>query len=346
MQTVFKTVGTVVLVWAVIAVVNPCCRSDVFAQSAVAKKVSPVKQAEMTGYWHSRIDAVLNIKLWRVGEHVVTVKATMASLLVVLLGILLSKYLSWLIGSRFLKRTNLDENGISITQKAIFYFLLLSVFVFAFRLLRIPLTAFAFMGGALAIGLGFGAQTILSNFISGFIIMAERPIRIGDLIEIDATFATVEEIGFRCTRIRTADNVHILVPNSKFLDQNIVNWTLSDKQIRAKVSVGVIYGSSVQTVKRLLLKTAAGHPDVRKDPEPYVRFTEFGDNALIFDLYFWVSMVNLYERKRISSEIRFHIDELFREAGIVIAFPQRDVHLDTLKPLDVRIVKPPEEREK
>lgn len=344
MQTVFKAVSTVVLVWAVLAAVNPFDRADVFAQSAVSKTAHPAK-IEMTDFLDSRIHAILNIELWRIGEHVVTVKATVASLLVILLGILLSKYLSWLIGSRLLRRTKLDENGISITQKAVFYFLLLSVFVFAFRILSIPLTAFAFMGGALAIGLGFGAQTILSNLISGFIIMAERPIRIGDLIEVDGTFATVEEIGVRCTRIRTANNVHILVPNSKFLDQNITNWTLSDKQVRAMVSVGVVYGSPVREVERLLLKTAREHPDVRKDPGPYVRFSEFGDNALIFDLYFWVSMVNLYERKRIASELRFHIDELFNDAGIIIAFPQRDVHLDTMKPLEIRVVEPAEKKQ-
>ena len=201
-----------------------------------------------------------------------------------------------------------------------------------------PLTAFAFLGGALAIGVGFGTQTIMSNFISGFILLAERPIRVGDLIELDDKRATVEEVGVRCTRIRTPDNVHILVPNSKFLDQSIINWTLSDKRVRVKVIVGVLYGSPVRDVERLLLEAAAKHVDVKKHPEPYVRFSDFGDNALIFALYFWVDMINITERLRISSDLRFYIDEHFRNAGIVIAFPQRDVHLDTLKPLDVRIM--------
>jgi small-conductance mechanosensitive channel len=123
-----------------------------------------------------------------------------------------------------------------------------------------------------------------------------------------------------------------------FLDQSIINWTLSDKQVRVKITVGVVYGSPVDEVRKLLLEAASKHNDVNKNPEPYVRFSDFGDNALIFDLYFYISLINLNERKRISSDIRFHIDDLFRNAGIIIAFPQRDVHLDTLKPLDVRIL--------
>jgi small-conductance mechanosensitive channel len=99
-----------------------------------------------------------------------------------------------------------------------------------------------------------------------------------------------------------------------------------------------VYGSPVREVERILLQAANEHQDIKKDPQPYVRFNDFGDNALIFDLYFWITMVNLFERKRIASDIRFYADEHFREAGIVIAFPQRDVHLDTLKPLDIRVV--------
>jgi potassium efflux system protein len=287
---------------------------------------------------------IWKLELWSIDNHVVTVKKVVSSVLILLLGILLIKSISWLIKKRLSSYPCINENTASLIQKIIYYFLVVFVLLFALRILNIPLTAFTFLGGALAIGIGFGTQTLMSNFISGFILLAERPIRVGDLIELEGTRATVEEVGARCTRVKTADNIHILVPNSKFLDQNIINWTLSDKSIRVKITVGVLYGSPVREVERLLLDSAKKHEDVHKNPEVYVRFSDFGDNALIFNLYFWVSMNNIFERLRISSDIRFSIDESFRSAGIVIAFPQRDIHLDTLKPLDIRILEQQKEK--
>ena len=284
------------------------------------------------------IKEFLNFELWSIEGHTITLKKVITTLLIIILGIILAKSICWLIRKRLSAISRIDENTSSIIQKIIYYFLLVFVLLFGLRVLNIPLTAFTFLGGALAIGVGFGTQTIMSNFISGFIIMAERPIRVGDLSQLENSFATVEEVGVRCTRIRTADNFHILVPNSKFLDQSIINWTLSDKQIRVVITVGVVYGSPVHDVRKLLLEAASKHNDVNKNPAPYVRFSDFGDNSLVFELYFWVNMINLYERKRITSDIRFHIDDLFRNSGIVIAFPQRDIQLDTLNPLDVRIL--------
>jgi small-conductance mechanosensitive channel len=281
---------------------------------------------------------ISNFELWSIDGQVVTVKKAVSSLLIILLGFLIIKSITLLISKRLKSSTRINENTASIIQKIVYYFLIVFVVLFALRILNIPLTAFTFLGGALAIGVGFGTQTLMNNFISGFILLAERPIRVGDLIELDGSRATVEEVGARCTRVKTADNIHILVPNSKFLEQDIINWTLSDKKIRVKITVGVLYGSPVREVERLLLDSAKKHGDVHKNPEPYVRFSDFGDNALIFNLYFWVSMNNIFERLRISSDIRFSIDESFRSAGIVIAFPQRDLHLDTLKPLDIRIM--------
>jgi potassium efflux system protein len=233
----------------------------------------------------------------------------------------------------------MKETTTAAVEKIINYFIVFLIVLFALRVVNIPLTLFTFLGGAVAIGVGFGAQNLINNFISGFIVMAEQPIKIGDLVEIEGTFAMVEEIGARCTRIRTGANVHILVPNSSFLEKNIINWTLSDKEVRAKVTVGVIYGSPVREVERLMLQVADEHNRVKKSPKPFVLFNEFGDNALIFDLYFWISMSRIMDRRIIESDLRFHIDTLFREAGIVIAFPQRDVHLDIQKPLKFRMIK-------
>jgi len=286
----------------------------------------------------SRLSEILDTTLFTIDEHGVRIKQLLMALFVFVAGLLLLKQGIRLFQKRVLPKTTLKSNEAVALTKIIYYFGILIILLFCMRLVHLPITAFAFLGGALAIGVGFGAQNLLNNFISGFIIMAERPIRLGDLIEIEGSFARVEDIGPRCTRIRTGDNIHILVPNSSFLEKNIVNWTLSDKQVRAHVTVGVMYGSPVREVERLLIKTASENEKVDRKPEPFVLFRDFGDNALIFSLYFWMSMETMTERLLLESSIRFHIDDLFREAGIVIAFPQRDIHLDTSRPLDIKFV--------
>ncbi len=286
-----------------------------------------------------KIKNIWNLELWVIDEHGVTVNKLVVALIILIIGFIFVKriILFWVRG--FLARVHMKETTTAAVEKIINYIVVLLIILLALRVVNIPLTLFTFLGGAVAIGVGFGAQNLLNNFISGFIVMAEQPIKIGDLIEIEGTFAMVEEIGARCTRIRTGGNVQILVPNSSFLEKNIINWTLSDKEVRAQVTLGVIYGSPVREVERLMLQVADEHSRVRKAPKPFVLFNDFGDNSLIFDLYFWISMNRIMDRRIIESDIRFHIDELFREAGIVIAFPQRDVHLDTQKPLEFRLVK-------
>jgi len=214
----------------------------------------------------------------------------------------------------------------------------LLILLFALCIVNIPIAAFALLGGAVAVGVGFGAQNLINNFISGFIIMGERPINIGDLIEVEGILGKVEEVGARCTRIRTGENINILVPNSSFLEKNIINWTLSDKKLRTCVTVGVVYGSPVDDVKRLLVQAVNETDKILKKPEPFVLFNDFGDNALIFGVYFWISVRRNLERRMIESSIRFRIDELFRAADIVIAFPQRDMHLDTQKSLEIQLL--------
>lgn len=204
-------------------------------------------------------------------------------------------------------------------------------------MLHIPITAMAFATGAIAIGVGFGAQAIINNFISGWILMSERPVRIGDFIEIEGSKGVVERIGNRSTRIRRVDGVHLLVPNSKLLEQTVINWTLVDHKIRTRVGVRVAYGSPVRQVESILLQAIKEHPSVNATPAPNIVFEEFGDSALLFDCYFWVEVKRESELRNIRSDIRFRIDELFHEHGIVIAFPQRDLHLDTGRPLEVRL---------
>jgi len=285
-----------------------------------------------------RLLSVWNFELWAIGEQSVTVKKLFSALLILVIGIIAVKYSIRLMRKRLLPRVSLEAGAAAAFEKIFYYFSILVIVLVALRMVNIPLTAFTFLGGAIAIGVGFGAQNLINNFISGFIIMAERPIKIGDLIEIEQNFAIVEEIGARCTRIRTGANVHILVPNSSFLEKNITNWTLSDKMVRAHVTAGVVYGSPVEEVERLLMKAAREHKRVLRDPEPFVLFNDFGNSALLFDVYFWLSMTRIMERRIIESDIRFSIDGLFRKAGIVIAFPQLDVHFDENTPLQLKMM--------
>jgi len=192
----------------------------------------------------------------------------------------------------------------------------------------VPLGAFAFVSGAVAIGVGFGAQNIINNFISGWILMWEKPIRIGDFLELGDVMGNVETINTRSTLIRRTDGVHMLIPNSHLLENTVVNWTLVDKLARGQVRVGVAYGSPVKLVADLISQAVNSHDFILKDPEPLVIFEDFGDSALIFDTFFWVSTVGERGLRVIKSEIRFKIEELFNQNDIVIAFPQRDIHID------------------
>ncbi|ATC93760.1 mechanosensitive ion channel family protein [Pseudoalteromonas tunicata] len=196
------------------------------------------------------------------------------------------------------------------------------------EILKIPLTAFAFVSGAVAIGVGFGAQNIINNFISGWILMWERPIRIGDFLEVGDTKGMVESINTRSTLIRRSDGVHMLVPNSHLLENTVINWTLIDKNARSFVRVGVAYGSDALLVAQLIRQVLSERKEILTQPASNVLFEDFGDNALIFDAIFWVCANSEADIRQMRSDIRFRIYELFNQHNIVIAYPQRDVHID------------------
>ena len=168
--------------------------------------------------------------------------------------------------------------------------------------------------------------------------MSERPVRIGDFVEVGGSQGTVELIGVRSTQIRRVDGVHMLVPNSAILENTVVNWTLIDDQIRTMVRVGVAYGSPVRVVEKLIYQALDEHEGVNEEPKPSVIFDDFGDNALVFEAYFWANASGERELRRIRSDLRFRIAELFAENDIVVAFPQRDVHVDMQRPLQVEMV--------
>jgi potassium-dependent mechanosensitive channel len=210
--------------------------------------------------------------------------------------------------------------------------------ILSMMVVKIPLTIFAFMGGALAIGAGFGMQNLLKNLISGLMLLFERPFRPGDVVEVGGIRGRIMDIGVRSSHILDANGIETLIPNSTFIEQNVTNWTLSSKSVRIVINVGIAYGSPVKEVNILLLEVADRHGLVLKEPVPQVLFEDFGSDALIFGLYVWVIINPDISWKTIASDLRYMISKTLAENGIVIAFPQRDIHLDTSRPLEVRVL--------
>ena len=261
-------------------------------------------------------------------DRPITPGKILIALAVFAIGYLFARFMMRILARRFFPRLGFDAGASNAFASLTFYALLGVAFLYALRAVSIPLTAFAVVGGALALGIGFGSQAIVSNFISGLLLLAERPIRTGDLVEIAGVVGTVETIGLRSTRVRTADNFHIIVPNASFLEANVINWTHQDPRMRLRIRVGVAYGSATRDVERVLVEAAAAHLRTLDHPAPAVYFNDFADSALLFEIRFWIRYDERTDRSAILSDIRFRIDELFAENGIVIAFPQMDVHLD------------------
>jgi small-conductance mechanosensitive channel len=228
----------------------------------------------------------MSITLLSVGESSLTLGQLLSVAAFVVLGVFLIVWSGKFVRTR-LGRRGVNADIIQIISRAYLVLGLVILSVMALDFLGIPLAAFAFVSGAIAIGVGFGAQNIINNFISGWILMWERPIRIGDFLEMGDVRGTVESINTRSTCIRRVDGVHLCVPNSYLLENTVTNWTLLDQLVRTTVRVGVAYGSDVALVTALLKQAAEEHPDVLKNPEYTVIFDDFGDNSLVFELNVW-----------------------------------------------------------
>ena len=290
------------------------------------RRLSPGEQAAR--FWTGLKD-IWTFELIAVQDNSITVGKILISILLLILGFTASRRLSRFLAQRLFTRLGLDPSVIAALQTLTFYAALIGVFLLALWLVNIPLTVFTFLGGALAIGVGFGSQNIVNNFISGLILMIERPVKVGDLIEVDGLSGLVQKIGARSTQILSGDNTHLIIPNSSFLEGNVLNWTLSDQLRRSEIDFGVAYGSPTHKVKALLLQAADENEDINSHPAPEVIFMDFGDSALLFRLFFWTRIARPADLLRRQSELRFRIDELCREQGIEIPFPQRDLHLRT-----------------
>lgn len=243
-----------------------------------------------------------------------------------------SRFIRETLQKRIFPRTRLDIGArASLVNIVVYAFWILAIYT-GINILGINLSSLTFMAGALGIGIGFGMQNIVNNFVSGIIILFDPSIQVGDMVQIGEDWGSVSRINIRTTIVQTFDNASLIIPNSEMLSNRITNWSFQDTKVRRQVDVGVAYGSDVQLVRKLLLAIAEEMPEVMDDPAPRVDFMDFGDSALIFRVRFWIASPDFWLTA--PTEFRFKIDEVFKKQGIEIAFPQMDIHVRSAAGLD------------
>lgn len=268
---------------------------------------------------------LLNFSFFKIGSFQLSVFLIIKGILFISIFSLAARFLNKILQKQVYPKLNL-ENSLRFTLETTvrYLFAVLGVSTLA-TLLGIDLSAFSVLAGTIGIGIGFGLQDIARNFISGIVLLVERPIKVGDLIEVDGLPGVIRTIQARSTVVDTFDNVAVVVPNADFVSQRIVNWSYSDRNIRMALKVGVAYGSDVRLVERVLMDIAKNHPSVLKTPHPNVLFEAFGESSLDFSLRVWINEPE--NRLVILSQLNFMTDEAFRENNITIPFPQRDLHV-------------------
>ncbi|MFN5155182.1 MAG: mechanosensitive ion channel domain-containing protein [Betaproteobacteria bacterium] len=270
-------------------------------------------------------------------EHGVTVGKAVGVLLLFVVGWFAARRLSRaLIGVAVQRRQQTPQLG-RVLNRWVLALLLLAVLVVVLELAHIPLTAFAFLGGALAIGVGFGTQNIIKNLISGVIILFERKIRVGDIVTIDNISGTVTSVDLRATTLLGFDGIEAIVPNSQLLENRVGNWSHGNPVVRRAIDVGLRYGDDARAAAALVLACAQADPGVLPDPAPEVLFADFGADAQVLRLQYWIRLGGPRVGPQVDSDLRHAITAAFAERGFVIAFPQRDVHVDVAGPLAVRL---------
>jgi len=243
-----------------------------------------------------------------------------------------------IINKKLILRFVEDKASQTTYQTFAFYGCLALFVTLSLTIAGIPLTVFTVVGGALAIGVGFGSQNIVNNFISGVILLVEQPVRVGDIVEVDGVSGKVVAIGTRSAKIQTADNKVFIVPNSFFLEKGVMNWNLETNIIRTTIEFGVSYGSDVRKVENICMDIMLNTEGIEQAPIPLVLFTNFADSNLTFELIFFCNIDKVASLNHVKSEVRFKIDDKFRELGISMPFPQRDMNLRIDKPLSVKVL--------
>lgn len=284
---------------------------------------------KMIDLWEP-ITAYLGVKLsnpFVIGTVTFTIGSILTFILILTVSFLITSFISFILNGESLKFLKLPKGIPSAISLVIRYFIIAFGFVLALSSLGIDLSKFNLMAGALGLGIGFGLQTVISNFVSGLILIFERPILPGDTVEVNNLLGKVKRIGVRSSTISTFDGAEVVVPNNNLVADDLINWTLSDNIKRIEVSIGTKYGSDPNEILKLLSDVVEKNKSVLKDPSPLILFDEFGDSSLNFKLRFWVP----YEiGLQVKSDVSIEVYNKFKEFGIEIPFPQQDIHIKEL----------------
>lgn len=284
--------------------------------------------------WITTVREVLHYELFEIGAQGISLIHFVLLALILAATYVTARYLGELIEKRLVRLEAAERHTvIRVTHSGIW---IVGVLL-GLGVLNVNLTTLAVVAGALGIGIGFGLQATVANFVAGLILLFDRPIKINDYVTVGEVDGTITDINFRATTVVTPDNVAVIVPNSEFVSATVVNWSLRDPLVRVHVPVGVAYGSDVERVTRTLLEAAVGVEDVLAEPEPAVWFKGFGDSALEFELLVWVQDPRL--RFRLRSRLYYAISAAVRREGIQIPFPQRDVHIRSAPALEPLLAK-------
>jgi small-conductance mechanosensitive channel len=280
------------------------------------------------------IDRILHYKLFDLNQTPITLSSLLMFFVVVSAFYIFSKFLNRILLRRILQRFHMDP-AMSYTTIRVNHYIIMTIgAIVAFQFVGINLSGLAVIFGLLSVGIGFGLQNITSNFISGLILLFERPIKVGDRVTVGETEGDVLAINMRSTTIQTLDNITIIVPNSEFISSNVTNWSYGDPKIRIQLEVGVSYESDLDTVLEALKEVAHEHPKVLNRPEPDVLLKSFGDSSWNMVLRVWIANPKNYHV--VCSELNCAVVRKFREKNIEIPFPQRDLHVRSPLPLPLR----------
>lgn len=262
---------------------------------------------------------------FNLGENRIT-----TGLLIVAVGFVYGSFLlSWMIQNLLLDKVLLTrsvERGVRASIKRLVHYVLISLgLLFAISILGLELTKLTIIVSALGVGIGFGLQNVVSNFVSGLILLFERPVRVGDCIEVNGNWCEVQKVGLRATTVKTFDGADMIIPNADLVTNQVTNWTLKNRKVRIIIPVGVAYGSDIPRVIETLKASTEAHSMVAKYPAPQILFLRFGESSLDFELRVWITDID--QMLTAKSDLHQEIDRRFREAKIEIAFPQRDLHV-------------------
>ncbi len=279
------------------------------------------------------VNKIIHYQLFAINQTPITLGSLAIFLLVFGIFMAASRLLVRALARRVLKKLNVEESLRYTLERTLQYLLYVLAAVVSLEFIGINLSGLAVVFGFLSVGIGFGLQNVTSNFVAGLIVLFERPIKVGDRVTVGDTEGDVIAINLRSTTIRSLNNISIIVPNSQFIAQNVVNWSHGDTKVRLDIEVGVSYSSDLDTVLRCLLEVAEEHPAVLKHPKPDVLHDGFGDSAWNMRLRCWVQ--DPKGHMVVRSDLNCAIVRKFREHGVEIPFPQRDLHVRSSVPLPV-----------